>query len=77
MMEIIDISSRILSQAIKVEREYLSNMNSTTSHEMRNPLNAIKSQIKYQEKQMAELQKLIRDIWQTHQINEENKNQID
>lgn len=45
MFEVIDVSSRILTQTLKIEREYLSQMNSTSSHEMRNPLNAIKSQI--------------------------------
>ena len=46
MVSIHDISLRILSQNLKSEAKYLSIMNSTTSHEMRNPLNSITSNIK-------------------------------
>ena len=49
MIIILDISQRVLGQSLSTERKYLSIMNSTTSHEMRNPLNAIISNIDKQE----------------------------
>jgi len=44
MLQIQDISLRVYSQYLRVERQYLSLMNSTVSHEMRNPLNAMVSE---------------------------------
>ena len=45
MIIILDISQRVLGQSLNTERKYISIMNSTTSHEMRNPLNSIMSNI--------------------------------
>jgi len=45
MIIILDISQRVLGQTLNMERKYMSLMNSTTSHEMRNPLNSISSNI--------------------------------
>jgi len=41
MIQFHDISLRIQGQFHQVERKYLAIMNSTVSHEMRNPLNSI------------------------------------
>mmetsp|Transcript_27637 Transcript_27637/g.41920 ORF Transcript_27637/g.41920 Transcript_27637/m.41920 type:complete len:92 (-) Transcript_27637:242-517(-) len=41
-----------------MEREYMAVMNSTISHEMRNPLNSIYSQVDVQERKIVELEKL-------------------
>ena len=41
-----DVSQRILYEASKAEGELLSLINSTISHEMRNPLNSIINQCK-------------------------------
>ncbi len=45
MIQIQNVSARVQSQFLSIERQYMSIMNSTVSHEMRNPLNAIVSQI--------------------------------
>ena len=45
MVQIQNISERVQSQFLKVEREYMSLMNSTNSHQMRNPLNSLISNI--------------------------------
>ena len=52
---IIDMSGQILLESINTERTYLTYMNSTVSHEMRNPLNAICSQ-------MLVLEELVKDM---------------
>ena len=48
MVQILDISQRILGQSLNTEKKYMSIMNSATSHEMRNPLNSINSNIEVQ-----------------------------
>ena len=45
VIRFIDISSKILFDSLNTERKYITYMNSTISHEMRNPLNSIYSQI--------------------------------
>ena len=55
MLQLQDISLRVYSQSLNIEKQYLTIMNSTVSHEMRNPLNAILSQIEKQEEIMAKL----------------------
>ena len=45
MIQIIDISDSILYDQSKAQNEFLSVINATVSHEMRNPINSIKSQI--------------------------------
>ena len=47
---------------MKVEREYMSMMNSTVSHEMRNPLNAIVSHSERQERQLNALTSIMSTI---------------
>jgi len=47
MLEIRNVSWRIQGEALELERKYLSQISSTSSHEMRNPLNAILSQVIY------------------------------
>jgi signal transduction histidine kinase len=42
---LIDMSKQALLESISIERTYMTYMNSTVSHEMRNPLNAIVIQI--------------------------------
>ena len=46
MLSFADISSKILYDTTKAEGEFLSLINSTISHEMRNPLNSIINQCK-------------------------------
>ena len=41
MIKVSDITQRVVTQYLRVEKQYLNIMNSTISHEMRNPLNAI------------------------------------
>jgi len=45
VVRFIDISSKILFDSLNTERKYMTYMNSTISHEMRNPLNSILAQI--------------------------------
>ena len=49
MVQILDVSQRVLGQSLNTERKYLSIMNCSTSHEMRNPLNSISSNIEVQQ----------------------------
>ena len=41
MIQIIDLSRKILYDNLAVERQYQTMINATISHEMRNPLNSI------------------------------------
>ena len=41
MIQIINISDSILYDKVKAKNEFLSLINATVSHEMRNPLNSI------------------------------------
>lgn len=41
LIQIIDMSKKVLCDKLAAEREYLSLINATISHEMRNPLNSI------------------------------------
>ena len=59
MIVLLDISQRVLGQSLNTERQYMSIMNSTTSHEMRNPLNSISSNIEAQNKLTSELKNLM------------------
>jgi len=43
-IELIDISQKIMMDSMNTERKYMAYMNSTISHEMRNPLNSLLSQ---------------------------------
>ena len=44
MIQLIDITQKMLNDSLSLERKYLAYMNSTISHEMRNPLNSISAQ---------------------------------
>ena len=44
VLKIIDISKDILYEKIKGEKRLLALINATVSHEMRNPINSLKSQ---------------------------------
>ena len=41
VIQFLDISKKILYDNMRTERKYMAYMNSTISHEMRNPLNSI------------------------------------
>jgi signal transduction histidine kinase len=45
MLQIIDISYELMCHRMNGEKKLLSLINATVSHEMRNPLNSIQSQI--------------------------------
>jgi len=62
MIIILDISQRVLGQSLSTERHYMSIMNSTTSHEMRNPLNSISSNIDSQLQLTNQLKNLMGEI---------------
>ena len=47
---------------MKIEKKYLSYMNSTISHEMRNPLNSIMSQIGVFDSLVGEIGELVSQI---------------
>ena len=59
MMEINNVSSRMVEQVIKMEKDYLSKKNSNSSHEMRNPMNAIKSEAENQEVQILKIEVVV------------------
>jgi len=44
-LQLIDISQKMLSDSVRTEQKYMTYMNATISHEMRNPLNSIYSQL--------------------------------
>ena len=44
MLQIIDISNNILYDKTKTQNQFLSIINATVSHEMRNPMNSIKAE---------------------------------
>ena len=49
MIQIIDIQDKILYGEVKAEKTYLTLMNATVSHELRNPLNSLVSGIENME----------------------------
>lgn len=54
-LQFVDISSKIFYDDVKAQEEFTSLINSTISHEMRNPLNSIVSETKVQEENIREL----------------------
>lgn len=54
-VQMIDISAKIFYNDIKAQEEFISLINSTISHEMRNPLNSIISQCKILENSLKQL----------------------
>jgi len=47
MVQLIDVSSKIKVEDLKLEKKLLTVMNATVSHEIRNPLNALIAQITF------------------------------
>ena len=45
LIQIIDVSAKIMYDIANGEKKFLQLINATVSHEMRNPINSIKSQI--------------------------------
>ena len=43
LLQIIDLSSQVMFEFAKVEKRLMSLINATVSHEMRNPINSLKS----------------------------------
>lgn len=61
-MSLIDISSRIFYDDIKAKEEFTNLINSTISHEMRNPLNAIINQNLVQKQNFKKMDQIILEI---------------
>ena len=59
MLAFVDISQKILYNTAKAQTELLSLINSTISHEMRNPLNSIINECKIQQIMIFSLQQLM------------------
>jgi len=57
-VQIIDFSEKIFLSNMNTERKYLTYINATVSHEMRNPLNSINAQIQNQKLLSSALRKL-------------------
>ena len=74
LLQFIDISSKIFYDDMKAQDDFSSLINSTISHEMRNPLNSIINQCCVQEENCRNLAKLISRI--ESQIDGHAKNQL-
>jgi signal transduction histidine kinase len=61
IFQIIDISDSILYDQSKAENEFLSLMNATVSHELRNPLNSICAENIHKENLLKELRETLND----------------
>jgi signal transduction histidine kinase len=59
MLQIIDISSSILYDRSKAENKFLSIINASVSHEMRNPLNSILAENILKEELIKRLKELL------------------
>ncbi len=59
MLQIIDISSNILYDKSKTQNQFLSIINATVSHEMRNPMNSIKAENTLKKELIRQLKKLL------------------
>ena len=58
LLQIIDISAQIMYNVVNGEKKLMALINATVSHEMRNPINSIKSQNLFQK----QLNQMIRDL---------------
>ena len=45
VLQMIDVSSKMLYNEVKAEQEFVTMINATISHELRNPLNSLVGQI--------------------------------
>ena len=59
MIQVIDIKDKILYNEVKAEKTYLTLMNATVSHELRNPLNALVSGIDNMESYYKNLRQIV------------------
>ena len=59
MLQIIDISSNILYDKSKTQNQFLSIINATVSHEMRNPMNSIKAENTLKKELIIQLKELL------------------
>ena len=59
MIQIIDIKDKMLYNEVKAEKTYLTLMNATVSHELRNPLNSLVSGIANMESYYDNLRQII------------------
>ena len=64
MLQIIDVSSSILYDKSKTQNQFLSIINATVSHEMRNPMNSIKAENTLKK----ELIKRLKELFETENI---------
>ena len=67
MLQIIDISSSILYDKSKTQNQFLSIINATVSHEMRNPMNSIKAENTLKK----ELIKRLKELFQKEYVSTE------
>ena len=61
ILQVVDVSSNIMYEKEKGEKNLLSLINATVSHEMRNPLNAIVSQNMLQTQVNSRLREIIQN----------------
>jgi signal transduction histidine kinase len=59
MLQIIDISDSFLYDQSKAKNEFLSLINATVSHEMRNPLNSISAENLHKKELLKQLKELM------------------
>lgn len=59
MIQIIDIKDKMLYNEVKAEKKYLTLMNATVSHELRNPLNSLVSGIENMESYYNNLRQIL------------------
>lgn len=59
MLQIIDVSSSILYDKSKTQNQFLSIINATVSHEMRNPMNSIKAENTLKKELIKRLKELL------------------
>ena len=60
-VQFIDLSEKIFMDNLYTERKYLTYINATVSHEMRNPLNSINAQISHQTQLIQELEHMFQE----------------
>ena len=59
MLQIIDISNNVLYNKSVIQNQFLSIINATVSHEMRNPLNSILAENAQKEELLNQLKELL------------------
>jgi signal transduction histidine kinase len=61
-LQFVDISSKIFYDDLKAQEEFTSLINSTISHEMRNPLNSIISESRVQDQNIRDLKVFVNKL---------------